>query len=74
MQKCTKQSNAEIFTVNHSTLKPFVFEWGTEKGVYDRTVRVYALNKNAAEIAAHVKIAGLIGHGMAFHIGENIPI
>jgi len=74
MQKRTKQNNAEPYTENYSLLKPFVFEWGTEKGVYDRTVRVYAINSLAAEAAAHVKIAGLIGHGMAFHIGENIPI
>lgn len=74
MQNRIKQNNAELYTINHSRLKPFVFEWGTQKGVYDRTVRVYAMNSLAAEAAAHVKIAGLIGHGMAFHIGENIPL
>ena len=74
MQKRIKQSNAYSLTVNHSPLKPFVFEWGTEKGKYDRTIRVYAGNKAAAIIAAETKIAGQLGHGMAFHLGENIPI
>ncbi len=77
MKLPTKHSNAEPLTfffpsASTQNLKPFVFAWGTTPDEHDRTIRVFAENENQARGLASNKIAGQIGEGLGYHLGDLI--
>ncbi len=71
-----KRNNAEQLTVVHPLnilkLRAFVFAWGTTPDEHDRTIRVFAENENQARGLASNKIAGQIGEGLGYHLGDLI--
>ena len=77
MKLPTKRNNAEPLTVvfqpiTGPNLKPFVFAWGTTEDEHDRTIRVFAENEIQARGLASNKIAGQIGEGLGYHLGDLI--
>ena len=80
MKLPAKANNAESLTVvfqpaSTQNLKPFVFAWSTtpdEPDEHDRTVRVFAENEDQARGLASNKIAGQIGEGLGYYLGDLI--
>ena len=80
MKLPAKANNAEQFTVigqplNVRKLRAFVFAWSTTPDApdeHDRTVRVFAENEAQARGLASNKIAGQIGEGLGYHLGDLI--